>query len=221
MKTTHNALLWQNYTDMTITSAMNYKTIFFLFICGIGTVFHAHAEKNEGHTHNVYPVVTTSKTGSIYFVHAQMDVSFTPTEFLSLVNASDTDCSWIAHCRRVDILSQNNNMQIIRTELDVQWPFKNRDMVVLTVTHLQEENLSIQLSDQSTYTDVNKDFVRITDVTGEWKMVKKDHNAYSLSYRGAASPNGLIPDWFAVSYLAESTEKTFIAVNNRLSKETR
>lgn len=219
MKTIHHELLRQNYTDMTITSAMNYKTIFFLFTLGIGTVFDAHAAKNENQTPTNMPVVTTSKTDNVYFVHATMEVSFTPVEFLSLVNASDIDCSWIANCRQVDILSKNNNVQIIRTELEVEWPFKNRDMVVLTVTSLHDESLSIQLSDQSTYTDFNKDFVRITDVTGEWKMIKNGPNSYSLSYRGAASPNGVIPDWFAINYLAESTEKTFIAVYERLAKE--
>ncbi|GEM_PF-4140051 len=208
---------------MTITSAMRYNTIFvsILFICVFATNVSANKfDTNEKATDSFQhlPVVTTSKKDNIYYVHAVMDVSFTPHEFLTLVNASDTDCSWIAHCRTVKILSKKDNVQIIRTELDVKWPFKNRDMVVLTVFNLNEDGLSIRLSDQSTYTDIDKKFVRITDVTGEWKMIKKSTAYYSLSYRGSASPNGIIPDWFAVNYLAESTEKTFNAVKERLDK---
>ncbi|MEM0911538.1 MAG: hypothetical protein AAGJ37_11215 [Pseudomonadota bacterium] len=203
---------------MTITSAMSYTTIFILSIISLSATTGLSASVNKSKQMKRDPIVTTSKKDDIYFVHAEMDVNFTPSEFLTLVNASDEDCSWIANCRKVNILSKQNNVQIIHTKLSVNWPFKDRDMVVLTVYSLNEESLSITLSDQSTYTDFNKDYVRITDVTGEWKMIKNGPEYYSLSYRGAASPNGVIPDWFAVNYLADSTKKTFLALNKRLEK---
>jgi hypothetical protein len=152
-------------------------------------------------------------------VVASAKVSFTPLDFLKLIEDSQNDCSWIEHCASVRVFEGGGSyFQLVQTEIDSPWPFKNRVMLVYSslVMSPNHQSLTITLTDAVEKEHVgDEQLIRMTNVSGEWKMEPVAANTngtssgYRLSYTGTGSPNGNIPKWIALSFLKSSTEQTF------------
>lgn len=152
-------------------------------------------------------------------VVASAEVFFTPLDFLKLIRGSEADCSWIQHCASVKVFEgRNSNYQLVQTEIDSPWPFKNRVMLVYSSLVLSTDNqaITIAMTDAQEKTHAGSEqLIRMTNVSGEWKMeplaknTNGTPNGYRLSYTGTGSPNGNIPKWIALSFLKSSTEQTF------------
>jgi hypothetical protein len=152
-------------------------------------------------------------------VVASAKVFFTPLDFLKLIEGSETDCSWIEHCASVRVFEGGgSDLQLVQTEIDSPWPFKNRVMLVNSSLALSpdKQSLTITLTDAVEKEHVgDEQLIRMTNVSGEWKMeplaatTNTTPNGFTLSYKGTGSPNGNIPKWVALSFLKSSTEQTF------------
>jgi hypothetical protein len=155
--------------------------------------------------------VSTYEADGATHVVVKTLVQFTPQYFLALMSHSNENCSWIDKCVSVTIFDNKHAAKrVIQTHINAPWPFKDRDMVVTSRSEYDETSntLTIFIEDASNDIPHHPNRIRMTNVYGQWQM--KPYNAlFELSYTGTASPNGKIPQSFALHFLKESTQQTF------------
>jgi hypothetical protein len=190
-----------------------------IFLIGLGFAFlgsGAHAQPFSAVDVRVAGEQRTQE------VIASTSVSFSPEQFIQLVINSHQDCSWIAHCKNVDVMTgMGTNTQLVHTLIDSPWPFKNRDMVVYSELALSDDKqmLTITLTDAADQLEISDQSIRMTEVSGEWRMAPLSGTAYQLTYTGTASPNGKVPQWLALKFLKDSTLTTFNNIQHHFASE--
>lgn len=170
--------------------------------------------------------VSTEHANDTQEVHAKMKVHFTPEYFISLLSRTNKNCAWMDNCVSVKVLAHiSDTEKLTQTHIAVPWPFKDRDMVVMSRSTVDKSTntLTISLTDASDSIEPTRGRVRMTQVFGVWLMKPAGNDFYELSYKGSANPNGAIPKSFALKFLQTSTRKTFEnlqSIDNKQYNET-
>jgi len=74
-------------------------------------------------------LVSSSTVNNVYKVNAKMYVHATPDEFFALLEHTQKDCSWIANCKRVEVLNQSlSQYRFVHTVFNSPWPVADREM---------------------------------------------------------------------------------------------
>lgn len=157
--------------------------------------------------------VQVRSSGDQQYVSATMQVRFSPEYFIQLLNNSDQNCEWMDSCKSVIVLKAISATEdVIRTRISVPWPFKDREMLVVSKINYdpKSHHLIVNLHDSPEQIDTPKNLVRMTNVSGTWEMKAVKQGLFELSYRGTANPQGNIPTSLGLAYLKNSTRNTFL-----------
>jgi hypothetical protein len=80
--------------------------------------------------------------------------------------------------------------------IEIPWPFKNRDAVYHQKIYYNHADNSLNLSFtcEPTFAPKHKDRVRMTDAAGSWKFIKKANGEIDVDYQNYSDPVGIPSD---------------------------
>ncbi len=145
------------------------------------------------------------------WVKAQVETSGNIEQFLALLDDVDRASMWIENVEHVTIVARPNpNQRLVRTTFSAPWPVKDRDMATFSeIEEIKDHELIITISDGTSAIPVDRDYVRIEQVKGQWHLVELAPNRIKITYIGYGEPSGNMPVWLANTMVMSSTFKTF------------
>ena len=115
-----------------------------------------------------------------------------------------------------DILSEN----IVYIKLDLPFPFAGRDYVV-KYEYYEEDNYEyyIYKATNDVNVEMNKNYVRLTDAAGMWKIKSINKNKTELTYIWNGELLGNFPDWALEKAWIEQGNEVLNWIENALEKK--
>ncbi|HEY9114288.1 MAG TPA: START domain-containing protein [Bacteroidales bacterium] len=136
----------------------------------------------------------------------------TNTEFLvAMVLDAETYVDWIDKMEVAEIIEKvNSNEFYIYSEVDVPWPFENRDIVTLNKVNRNHENGSVKIEIAAVTGKVpeKEGVVRMPESGGFWQFTPQKDGKTAVVYQYLADPGGGIPDWLVNAFLVDGPYKT-------------
>lgn len=145
-------------------------------------------------------------------VKAVAIVKAIPGALIALLHDAQRGPEWIANCRQVVIETKSVHKRIIHAYYSAPWPVEDRDMVIDSVIHYdpQARKLTISVQDVGDQYPLERNYVRMQHVSGEWQAIQLNHQQTQISYQGQGSAAGHIPLWLENKLLLSSTYETFL-----------
>lgn len=154
-----------------------------------------------------------------FAVKAQLNIESNLSALLVLLNDTQHSHLWIANNQKVKVLARPSYHQaIVHSFFHAPWPVRDRDMVTHSYTSQDPQTLevSIKILDVGHQYPRLKEYQRMTDISGLWRITPLQDRQVQISYEGTASPAGDIPQWLAEDLLRTSTFDTFLKLKQRL-----
>ncbi|KUI99187.1 hypothetical protein [Vibrio sp. MEBiC08052] len=163
-------------------------------------------------THGSVKVYSHKTTTNHIEVKAVAIVKAIPGALVALLHDAQRGPEWIANCRQVVIETKSAHERIIHVYYSAPWPVEDRDMVIDSVIHYdpQAQKLTISVQDVGDQYPLERNYVRMKDVSGEWQAIRLNHQQTQISYQGQGSAAGHIPLWLENKLLLSSTYETFL-----------
>ena len=190
-------------------------SVIMVFVC----VLSAHADDWETTVETQSILMSAAHSEDVIKINAKIYVRSSPEAFLALLDSANRDCSWLANCEAVTIYpSQSPNVRIVHTVLTSPWPLQDREMFTRSTHQFSPsgDHLSIIIEDISQHFPVHPKRVMLRNITAQWSMAHSHDDWYELNYLGSGHPGGIIPDWLAQKAMQDATEKTMLAIKERL-----
>jgi hypothetical protein len=190
------------------------KSVFCLLLACQAVLCHAQEWKLEKQQQQI--TVSSKKSDSGYKnILATTIVKSRPEALLHLFDDVERGPLWIANCIKVEVISApSENERIVHSYFSAPWPIKDRDMVTYSLSSVQQDSLSIVISNSGDTYPTNEAYVRMQNMFGEWKVNELANGEIQISYQGGGNPAGKLPRWVANKALIGATFETFINLTN-------
>ena len=144
----------------------------------------------------------------------QVEVSFLTAKSKELVFRvlSDIDQTpeWLQRVNRLEVLDiYNNQAYLLRTIIDMPWPFKNREIISCVDTGFQEMITTIDIYSCSDRVPENEQYLRLPDVVSSWRIKEIKQETVEINYKTWLDPGGNIPAFIFNHELIGSTKIDF------------
>ena len=150
-------------------------------------------------------------TSEILEIKAVTSVSASINDILCIITNVELHPIWMSNICASRILDNiNENEKIVYHELDVPWPFENRDFVM----HYKLNNnpstnsVSILLSNHPDYIEERPCIVRIKDARGLLNINEMDDGIIEIEYQFYGDPDIFIPSWLINVLVVEGPYNT-------------
>ncbi|MGH8417119.1 MAG: START domain-containing protein [Pseudomonas sp.] len=128
-------------------------------------------------------------------------------------------CAWVHECKSQKILKHEGNKTWTYTQFNTPWPVTPRDSVLqITTVEGADGSLTRNLRGDPKYIPEEKDFVRVAQVEGFWKLVPKGPNETEVTYQVHTEPGGSVPSWVANKFVVDAPFNTLKALRERAAK---
>jgi uncharacterized membrane protein len=117
---------------------------------------------------------------------------------------------WMFHTKISKILkTENSNEMYYYFEVNVPWPFENRDDVLhfKLTEDAETKAITVNLTGNPDYIEKKEGIVRISQEHGMWKFTPKG-NRTEIIYKFAADPSGNIPTFIINMFLVDDPFNT-------------
>ena len=116
---------------------------------------------------------------------------------------------WIEDVNYAEKIYQHDSQIGMYYQLAMPWPVKDRDITLVSkFKKLADNSTHFQLSYSSELKDENDDFIRITEINGEWLITPINEGNCEVSYRFLADPRGSLPAWVVNIFIVDGPFKT-------------
>ena len=169
----------------------------------------------------VYTRSTESSKFKEYKSVTELEAS--PAELLEILLDVEAYAEWMANVKEASLLKkQGDDMFFIYSEVNVPWPFDNRDQVTLsTVTRgPQQGEIRIGIKILPGYIPEKDGVVRIPSGAGLWTFIPLQNGKTRVYHRFGGDPGGNIPAWIVNIFLVDGPYKTMIGLQERISGES-
>jgi len=144
----------------------------------------------------------------------QVEASFLTSKSKELVFRVLSDIEqtpeWLQRVNRLEVLDiYNNQAYLLRTIIDMPWPFKDREIISCVDTGFQEMLTTIDIYSCSDRVPENEQYLRLPDVVSSWKIKEIDQETVEIKYKTWVDPNGNIPAFIFNNELINSTKIDF------------
>ena len=101
---------------------------------------------------------------------------------------------WYDHCKSVSIISkENDNSYTYYMEIDMPFPFSNRDVVSVIDRVIEEESILLSIKCKEGIMDPIEGIVRMTISEGSWSLSRISDNKTQAIHQFKGDPAGNIP----------------------------
>lgn len=173
-------------------------------------------EKQQGQV-----TVYSQKTESGYKeVLAKTHVKVQPSALIALLKDVAFSPEWIHNCLEVKIINNlSASERVINTFFAAPWPVKDRDMITLSKTSINDGVVLIEILDRADAIAPHDDFVRMQNMHGLWKATPQKNGTTQITYQGGGRPGGSLPAFIANKELINSIFHTFQNLNQVIQRE--
>ena len=172
---------------------------------------------------NNVKVYTREKEGSDFKeFKAITTVTATMSQVQAVLNDVESYTEWIADMKSsVALKTISPNERIDRYELDLPWPFEDRDMIMHYKLTQDTKNKStvIILKGKADYIPHKKGFIRMKSAKGFWKITPKSSTETIVKYQFVADPSGSLPAWVVNMFIVDGPYKTLTALKEKVKEE--
>lgn len=190
---------------------MKYLTLTLIFLmtfCSFSFAPGWELKKNE----NGIKVFTRVKEGSpLKEYKATVTINATMDAVLSVIKDVPGYVNWQYPCKEAKIVKQISDNEFISYTLnEAPWPIYDRDVVVRSVFHQQDDQTVMMTMDaiaEEGFVEPVNGVVRITKMVGKW-WFKPVTDGIEITMQVHADPAGSIPKWLANSSVVDSPFRT-------------
>jgi ribosome-associated toxin RatA of RatAB toxin-antitoxin module len=116
---------------------------------------------------------------------------------------------WIEDVEYAEKIYHRDSQIGMYYQLKLPWPINDRDITLISKYEKLEDNSThFKLRYNSELKAVNKDFIRITKIDGEWLIKPIDQESCEVTYRFLADPEGFLPAWVINLFIVDGPFKT-------------
>ena len=132
-------------------------------------------------------------------------------QLVSAITDMDNFTSWVDGAVKANTLKKEGNAQWCYYENHVPFPYKNRDgVIVQRVVKINDKEIVIELSADNDIKPPLNGLVRITDLTGSWKLQSLAGKKVELTYQVHLDPTGVLPSWVVNLMLTNTPKATLL-----------
>lgn len=142
-------------------------------------------------------------------------VEASPEELLDIMIDVESYIDWMANVKETKMVKHDVAEKFyVYTEVEVPWPFDNRDEVSLSeVSRVPETGaIKIQISIVESEIPEKKGVIRLTEGEGVWIFTPLADGTTEIYHQFAAEPGGSIPTWLANMFLVDGPYKTMLGL---------
>ena len=148
-------------------------------------------------------------------------VEATPNELVEILLDVENYYQWMANVKIAEVVAENGENEFyVYSEVEVPWPFDNRDQVTRSVVTRNDETgaITIQVSIVDGYVPEKKGKIRMPSGHGKWMFTPLEDGLTEVHHSFGGDPGGSIPSWVVNMFLVESPLKTMIGIQERLEE---
>jgi len=116
---------------------------------------------------------------------------------------------WIEDVEYAEKLYHKENQIGMYYQLSLPWPMKDRDLAIVSNINRNTDNsILFELEGKSELMADDDEFIRISNINGEWSIEPIDSNRSEVHYRFLADPEGFLPAWVVNIFIVDGPFKT-------------
>ena len=116
---------------------------------------------------------------------------------------------WIEDISYAEKIYQRDSQIGMYYQMNMPWPIQDRDITLISkFKKLADNSTHFQLSYNADLKVEDKDFIRITEINGEWLITPIDKDSCEVIYRFLADPEGSLPAWVINIFIVDGPFKT-------------
>lgn len=148
-------------------------------------------------------------------------VDASPEKLLKILKDVDSYKEWMANVKIAKLLKDDEDRFYVYTEVNVPWPFDNRDQVTVSVVSKKPETgiIEIKIDVVADYLPENKGIIRLPAGGGYWIFTPLPDGKTELYHQFAGDPGGSIPSWLANMFLVDGPYKTMLGLKEFVLKK--
>lgn len=191
--------------------------IFLLNLLCITTVFSQKSWDLKKDKNNIQVYTKSVDSSKIKACKIQTEVVSTLAVIKDIITDGDRLKEWNYRTEDSKLLEKPSpNQYIIWTALDLPWPLKNRDVILmLNVTTISKNTLRIDVMAAPEKLPRKKDYIRIEKFEGFWILEQKD-SIVKITHQIHGDPSGNLPSWFVNSTITKAPYYNFLALKKRI-----
>lgn len=149
-----------------------------------------------------------------------VSVSADVEKIISLIRNDKKGVKWINRAVDFKTVGELNDTEwYTYTEIDIPFPFDNKDLVSLNkLEHQSLDSALINMVSEPTYLPEYKDKARIEHMEASWYAVRQDSETTRLEYR-VVSHKQILPLWISQPLVSHSLYKTLEAFKKLVEKK--
>lgn len=141
---------------------------------------------------------------------------------VALLNDVEFNPRWVPRSGGVTILKQVSPKEAyVRGIILAPWPFYDRDTVVHFLLKQDPDTLvvTIEMTSMADYYPLQKGYVRVSRMSGFWKITPMADSMVEVIYQIHADPGGVLPAWLVNRFAVRHLFKTLINMRQAVKKE--
>lgn len=147
----------------------------------------------------------------------QMSLEVEAESVLAAILNVDAYAEWMPDCLESRELEKTEEGLIAYYVAGAPWPISSRDNISHMKIVRSENEIRVDFSQLPDYLAANKDYVRLEECAGYWKIEKLGDAGLRLSQEVHVNPGGKIPAWLVNMTVEDSPIETFENLRTRLN----
>jgi hypothetical protein len=195
---------------------------YFLFFAAFTVAISAFAQgkwelrKNEN---GIEVYTRKAAAGNLKELRVTCELDATKAQLINaLLDIPDYN-DWVYSNKKSIILKTVSPQKIIYyTQSHLQWPIRDRDLVIELIINPTADVLNIQAKSLPAYLPRTNDYIRVPYSMATWKVVQVPNNKLKIDYTFAVDPGGNIPAWIVNATMAIGPYNSFVKLREVLKK---
>lgn len=153
---------------------------------------------------------------------SRCEIDATPEKLVALLLDVEKYTDWMAFIEFGEIVERDGeDIFYVYSEVDVPWPFNNRDQVTKSVVSrdTSTNSISIDVSIIPDYMPEKKGVVRLQSGRGLWRFTPLKNGKTEAYHQFGGDPGGNIPAWIVNMFLVDGPYKTMLGLQEMMAKD--
>lgn len=153
---------------------------------------------------------------------ATMQVNCSVDDAVEIIRSDSASLRWVNRVVQFRNFDENENGSwYTYSELDIPWPFQNRDLITLNQLEKTEKGVLIRLESEADKLPAVQGLVRIETFIGEWIIEKTSGTHVQIDYLIMTEGPPLLPAWFSDPIIENGLIKTMHSLASEITAAIR
>jgi hypothetical protein len=129
-------------------------------------------------------------------------------DILGILKDVPSYSQWIEDVNYSETISSSEDSLSFYYQMDLPWPVKDRDMALDMRIQNTAKEVTVSLTSNPGLVPVSKDYIRMTQVEGEWIITTLNDSTSYVQHRFLADPEGSLPAWVVNLFIVDGPFQT-------------